>query len=60
MNDPNGGSAAAGGGGNVRVEQSGLHKEAAEAYMAYAMTVLLGTSLPDVRDGLNSVHRRIL
>ncbi|CAN6703512.1 unnamed protein product [Malus baccata var. baccata] len=41
----------------VRVE---LHKEATEAYMAYAMSVLLGRALPDVRDGLKPVHRRIL
>lgn len=37
-----------------------LHKEATEAYMAYAMSVLLGRALPDVRDGLKPVHRRIL
>ncbi|XP_028550826.1 DNA gyrase subunit A, chloroplastic/mitochondrial [Dendrobium catenatum] len=37
-----------------------LHKEAKEAYMAYAMSVLLGRALPDVRDGLKPVHRRIL
>ncbi|KAM5551150.1 hypothetical protein ABKV19_026134 [Rosa sericea] len=41
----------------VRVE---LHKEATDAYMAYAMSVLLGRALPDVRDGLKPVHRRIL
>ena len=35
-------------------------KEATEAYMAYAMSVLLGRALPDVRDGLKPVHRRIL
>lgn len=37
-----------------------LHKEATEAYMSYAMSVLLGRALPDVRDGLKPVHRRIL
>ncbi|KAK9154530.1 hypothetical protein Sjap_002010 [Stephania japonica] len=37
-----------------------LHREATEAYMAYAMSVLLGRALPDVRDGLKPVHRRIL
>ncbi|PQQ19500.1 DNA gyrase subunit A chloroplastic/mitochondrial [Prunus yedoensis var. nudiflora] len=41
----------------VRVE---LHKEATEAYMAYAMSVLLGRALPDVRECLKPVHRRIL
>lgn len=31
-----------------------------ESYMAYALSVLLGRALPDVRDGLKPVHRRIL
>ena len=43
-----------------RIVQVELHKEATEAYMAYAMSVLLGRALPDVRDGLKPVHRRIL
>lgn len=49
-----------GSGGNGRIVVSELHKEATEAYMAYAMSVLLGRALPDVRDGLKPVHRRIL
>ncbi|KZV47303.1 DNA gyrase subunit A, chloroplastic/mitochondrial [Dorcoceras hygrometricum] len=48
------------GNGGGRVVVSELHKEATEAYMAYAMSVLLGRALPDVRDGLKPVHRRIL
>ncbi|KAL2234371.1 UNVERIFIED_CONTAM: DNA gyrase subunit A, chloroplastic/mitochondrial [Sesamum indicum] len=47
-------------GGEGRIVISELHKEATEAYMAYAMSVLLGRALPDVRDGLKPVHRRIL
>lgn len=43
-----------------RIVEAELHKEATEAYMAYAMSVLLGRALPDVRDGLKPVHRRIL
>ncbi|GMH11567.1 hypothetical protein Nepgr_013408 [Nepenthes gracilis] len=43
-----------------RIVHAELHKEATEAYMAYAMSVLLGRALPDVRDGLKPVHRRIL
>lgn len=43
-----------------RIVPTELHKEATEAYMAYAMSVLLGRALPDVRDGLKPVHRRIL
>lgn len=49
-----------GDGGNGRVVHVELHKEATDAYMAYAMSVLLGRALPDVRDGLKPVHRRIL
>lgn len=47
-------------GGIERIVPTELHKEATEAYMAYAMSVLLGRALPDVRDGLKPVHRRIL
>ncbi|KAL5568720.1 hypothetical protein UlMin_025295 [Ulmus minor] len=47
-------------GNDGRVVPTELHKEATEAYMAYAMSVLLGRALPDVRDGLKPVHRRIL
>ncbi|CAM8961058.1 unnamed protein product [Rhodiola kirilowii] len=43
-----------------RVVATELHREATDAYMAYAMSVLLGRALPDVRDGLKPVHRRIL
>ncbi|KAK3407986.1 hypothetical protein EUGRSUZ_J00313 [Eucalyptus grandis] len=46
--------------GNGRIVPTELHKEATDAYMAYAMSVLLGRALPDVRDGLKPVHRRIL
>lgn len=47
-------------GNEGRIVEAELHKEATEAYMAYAMSVLLGRALPDVRDGLKPVHRRIL
>ncbi|KAL1828264.1 hypothetical protein DCAR_0207462 [Daucus carota subsp. sativus] len=43
-----------------RIVPMELHREASEAYMSYAMSVLLGRALPDVRDGLKPVHRRIL
>lgn len=48
------------GGHDGRVVTKELHKEATESYMAYALSVLLGRALPDVRDGLKPVHRRIL
>ncbi|KAG2281321.1 hypothetical protein Bca52824_052541 [Brassica carinata] len=49
-----------GGGEEPRIVPFDLHKEATESYMAYALSVLLGCALPDVRDGLKPVHRRIL
>ncbi|GER38099.1 DNA gyrase subunit A family protein [Striga asiatica] len=55
-----GGAGNSGNGGNHRVVVTELHKEATDAYMSYAMSVLLGRALPDVRDGLKPVHRRIL
>ncbi|KAK6804753.1 hypothetical protein RDI58_002537 [Solanum bulbocastanum] len=54
------GNEGGGGGGGERIVHTELHKEATEAYMSYAMSVLLGRALPDVRDGLKPVHRRIL
>ncbi|XP_074567804.1 putative DNA gyrase subunit A, chloroplastic/mitochondrial [Curcuma longa] len=44
----------------ARIVPTELHTEAKESYMAYAMSVLVGRALPDVRDGLKPVHRRIL
>ncbi|KAF6254075.1 DNA topoisomerase [Scenedesmus sp. NREL 46B-D3] len=43
-----------------RIEEKELHVEASEAYLSYAMSVIVGRALPDVRDGLKPVHRRIL
>ncbi|KAI8463558.1 MAG: DNA gyrase, A subunit [Monoraphidium minutum] len=43
-----------------RIEERELHAEASEAYLSYAMSVIVGRALPDVRDGLKPVHRRIL
>lgn len=37
-----------------------LNQEMKKAYMAYAMSVIVSRALPDVRDGLKPVHRRIL
>lgn len=37
-----------------------LHEEMTGSYITYSMSVLLGRALPDVRDGLKPVHRRIL
>ena len=45
---------------NQVITQSELVKEMTESYKDYAMSVIVGRALPDVRDGLKPVHRRIL
>lgn len=40
--------------------QHEIYKEMKNSYIDYAMSVIVGRSLPDVRDGLKPVHRRIL
>ena len=37
-----------------------IEKEMRRSYISYAMSVIVGRALPDVRDGLKPVHRRIL
>lgn len=44
----------------ARVIDSELHVEASKSYLAYALSVIVGRALPDARDGLKPVHRRIL
>ncbi|GAA3697936.1 DNA gyrase subunit A [Arthrobacter ginkgonis] len=43
-----------------RVEQVDLQTEMQRSYLDYAMAVIVGRALPDVRDGLKPVHRRVL
>jgi DNA gyrase subunit A len=45
-------------GGNI--EPRALEDEMRSAYLDYAMSVIVGRALPDVRDGLKPVHRRVL
>src|SRR5215217_2906649 len=42
------------------VEPRGLEEEMRSSYLDYAMSVIVGRALPDVRDGLKPVHRRVL
>ncbi|MGH1468519.1 MAG: DNA gyrase subunit A [Bdellovibrionales bacterium] len=42
------------------VSQIDINEEMREAYLQYSMSVIVGRALPDVRDGLKPVHRRIL
>lgn len=43
-----------------QVIPTALHTEMQRSYLEYAMSVIVGRALPDVRDGLKPVHRRIL
>ena len=43
-----------------KIVESELVSEMKDSYMAYAMSVIVGRALPDVRDGFKPVHRRIL
>jgi len=43
-----------------RIEPIELEREMRKSYLDYAMSVIVGRALPDVRDGLKPVHRRVL
>src|ERR1700731_2475706 len=43
-----------------RIEERELEKEMRSSYIDYAMSVIVGRALPDVRAGLKPVHRRVL
>jgi DNA gyrase subunit A len=45
---------------DLRVQPIALHQEMQRSYLEYAMSVIVGRALPDVRDGLKPVQRRIL
>ncbi|AJT42252.1 DNA gyrase subunit A [Psychromicrobium lacuslunae] len=53
-------SDATGGDLTDRIEQVDLQTEMQRSYLDYAMAVIVGRALPDVRDGLKPVHRRVL
>jgi DNA gyrase subunit A len=61
---PDEAAAAADGGAAVgvtsRIEPVGIEVEMQRSYLDYAMSVIVGRALPDVRDGLKPVHRKIL
>ena len=42
------------------IEQVDLQTEMQRSYLDYAMAVIIGRALPDVRDGLKPVHRRVI
>ena len=43
-----------------KIIESDIVHEMSDSYMEYAMSVIVGRALPDVRDGLKPVHRRVL
>jgi DNA gyrase subunit A len=47
-------------GSNPRIREVELQDEMQQSYIDYAMAVIVGRALPDVRDGLKPVHRRVL
>ena len=48
------------GNGNGNLKDRPIRDEMKESYLNYAMSVIVGRALPDVRDGLKPVHRRVL
>ena len=59
IHPPAGGSGSDGGSGDG-IEPIDLKNALEERYLAYALSTIMGRALPDVRDGLKPVHRRIL
>ena len=49
-----------GDGGNRNIQPTNIEDEMKRSYLDYAMSVIVGRALPDIRDGLKPVHRRIL
>src|SRR5580700_2461901 len=45
---------------NKKIEKREITSELSQSYLDYAMSVIVARALPDVRDGLKPVHRRIL
>ncbi|HEY1465088.1 MAG TPA: DNA gyrase subunit A [Terriglobales bacterium] len=58
LTPPNGGDGSAPGAGNI--QPVNIEEEMRKSYLDYSMSVIIGRALPDVRDGLKPVHRRIL
>ncbi len=57
---PPGGQIPLGGNGKQNLIPINIEDEMRRSYLDYAMSVIIGRALPDVRDGLKPVHRRIL
>nr|WP_307837136.1 DNA gyrase subunit A [Agromyces cerinus] len=60
MINPGGDDTVEGPGIHGRIDQVDLQLEMQRSYLDYAMSVIVGRALPDVRDGLKPVHRRVI
>jgi DNA gyrase subunit A len=62
LNPPSGGGDGLppGGPGAANVQPINIEEEMRRSYLDYSMSVIIGRALPDVRDGLKPVHRRVL
>ncbi len=58
--DSNSGGPGGGAGGDSDIAPISIVEEMKTSYLDYAMSVIVSRALPDVRDGLKPVHRRIL
>ncbi|NYG21722.1 DNA gyrase subunit A [Agromyces hippuratus] len=58
--NPGGDDTVEGPGIHGRIDQVDLQLEMQRSYLDYAMSVIVGRALPDVRDGLKPVHRRVI
>src|ERR1700704_5919011 len=58
LTPPPGGDGPGGTGGNI--QPINIEEEMRRSYLDYSMSVIIGRALPDVRDGLKPVHRRVL
>jgi DNA gyrase subunit A len=45
---------------NQKIKPVAIESEMKDSYISYSMSVIVGRALPDVRDGIKPVHRRIL
>src|ERR1700680_4812245 len=60
LTPPPGGGDGAGIPGALNIQPVNIEEEMKKSYLDYSMSVIIGRALPDVRDGLKPVHRRIL
>src|SRR5436305_9290579 len=60
LDPPNDGGLPPGSPGAANVQPINIEDEMLRAYFDYSMSVIIGRALPDVRDGLKPVHRRVL